>query len=139
MRNCFWRSGWQNRERDKGEKNQETSSLISPDMPQWYNIYNITVQYDMTFLVRFLTQWILDWKWKFLKWRSGEAMRKVSGIVVILVGIYLPNIIGRNTKTRCGIFLKLTIQILEWRQWRCSGVFIVEFRQIHILLYCFYC
>ena len=35
-----------------------------------------------------------------------------------------------NTRTSCKMFLKLTIKIPERRQWRRSGVFIVNFEHI---------
>ena len=34
---------------------------------------------------------------------------------------------NRNTRTRCEICSKLTIKTQERCQWRCSGVFIVNF------------
>ena len=43
------------------------------------------------------------------------------------VSIYLPKVNNRNTRTRCEIRLKLTINTTEWRQWRSSGVFVVNF------------
>ena len=40
-----------------------------------------------------------------------------------------------NTRTRCEIYSKLTIKIPERRQWRRSGIFIVNFEHIsHLLL-----
>ena len=35
---------------------------------------------------------------------------------------------NRNTRTRCEICSKLTIKIPERRQWRRSGIFIVNFK-----------
>ena len=50
-------------------------------------------------------------------------------------GIYLPKVNNRNTRTRCEICSKLTIKISERRQWRRSGVFIVNFEYIsHLAL-----
>ena len=45
-------------------------------------------------------------------------------------GTYMFKVNNRNTKTRCKICLKLTIKTPEWRQWRRSGVFIVNFKHI---------
>ena len=51
------------------------------------------------------------------------------------VGIYLLKVKNRNTRTRCEICLKLTIKTPERRQWRRSGVFIVNFERIsHLVL-----
>ena len=33
----------------------------------------------------------------------------------------------KNTRARCEMCVKLTIMTPEWRQWHCSGVFIVNF------------
>ena len=42
---------------------------------------------------------------------------------------------NRNTRKRCEICSKLTIKTPEWRHWRRSGVFIVNFEHIsHVLL-----
>ena len=42
---------------------------------------------------------------------------------------------NRNTKRKCEICSKLTIKTPERRQWRRSGVFIVNFEQIsHLVL-----
>ena len=46
--------------------------------------------------------------------------------------IFLFKVKNRNRK-RCEIRSKLTIKIPERRQWRCSGVFIVNFRHISYL------
>ena len=51
------------------------------------------------------------------------------------VGIYLLKVNNRNIRTRCEIFSKLTIKTPERRQWRHSGVFIVNFEHIsHLVL-----
>ena len=42
---------------------------------------------------------------------------------------------NRNTRLRCEICSKLTIKSPERHQWRCSGVFIVNFERIsHLAL-----
>ena len=52
-------------------------------------------------------------------------------------GIYLLRVNNRNTRTRCEVCSKLTTKTPEWRQWRRSGVFIVNFEHIpHLLLVC---
>ena len=49
-------------------------------------------------------------------------------------GIYLLKVNIRNTRTKCEICTKLTIKIPERRQWRRSGIIIVNFEHIsHIL------
>ena len=46
------------------------------------------------------------------------------------VGIYLLKVNNRYTRTKCEICSKLTIKTRERRQWRRSGVFIVNFEHI---------
>ena len=51
------------------------------------------------------------------------------------VGIYFLKVNNRNTKTKCEICSKLTIKTPEQRQWRPSGVFVVNFEHIsHFVL-----
>ena len=42
-------------------------------------------------------------------------------------GNYMFKVNNKNTRTRCKICSKLTIQIPERRHWRRSGIFIVNF------------
>ena len=50
-------------------------------------------------------------------------------------GIYLLKVNNRNFRTRCKICSKLTIKTPERRQWRRSGVFVVNFEHIpHLAL-----
>ena len=44
---------------------------------------------------------------------------------------------NRNTRTRCEICSDVTIKTTEQRQWRRSGVFIVNFEQISYLVLVF--
>ena len=52
-------------------------------------------------------------------------------------GIYLLKVNNRSTITRCEICLKLTIKAPERRQWRRSGIFIVDFEHISHLVIVF--
>ena len=53
----------------------------------------------------------------------------------IPAGIYFLKVKDRNTRTSCEICPKLTIKTPERRQWRHSGVFIVNFGHIlHLVL-----
>ena len=50
-------------------------------------------------------------------------------------GIYLLKVKNRNTGRRCEVCSKLTIKISELRQWRRSGIFIVNFKHtLHLVL-----
>ena len=48
-------------------------------------------------------------------------------------GNYMFKVNNRNTRTRCEICSKLTTKTPERRQWRHSGVFIVNFEHIFTL------
>ena len=48
-------------------------------------------------------------------------------------GNYMFKVNNRNTSTRCEICSKLTITTPEQRQWRRSGVFIINFEHITYL------
>ena len=52
-------------------------------------------------------------------------------------GNYMFKVNNRNTRTRCEICSKLTIKTPEQRQWRRSGVFIVDFEHISYLVLVF--
>ena len=66
---------------------------------------------------------------------SGEEGRGCRN----LAGNYMFNVNNRNSRTWCKISSKLTIKTPKWRQWRLSGVIIVNFEHIsHLVLY-FYC
>ena len=47
------------------------------------------------------------------------------------VGIYFLKVNNGNTRTRCEMCSKLTINTPEWRQWHLSGVFIVNFEHVN--------
>ena len=49
---------------------------------------------------------------------------------MIPANIYLLKFNNKNSRKMCEIFWKLTIKTTERRQWRCSGVFIVNFKHI---------
>ena len=56
-------------------------------------------------------------------------------LYLIPAGIYLFKVNNRKTRTRCEICSKLTINTPKRRQWRRSGVFIVNFEHIsHLVL-----
>ena len=60
---------------------------------------------------------------------------RLSQIYMLELFNYMFKVNNRNTRTRCEICLKLTIKTPERRQWRRSGVFIVNFEHIsHLVL-----
>ena len=52
--------------------------------------------------------------------------------------IFLTNFNNRKTRERCETCSKLTIKAREQRQWRQSGVCIVDFEEFHIFFQCFF-
>ena len=70
---------------------------------------------------------------------SGKTLEYYLNVCVPFwpypAGIYLFKVKNRNARVRCEICSKLTINTPERRQWRRSGVFIVNFEHIsHLLL-----
>ena len=64
----------------------------------------------------------------------------LNRFMLIPVKIYLFKFYSRNTRRRCETSSKLTIKTPEWRHWRCSGVFLVNFEHIsHLYLVFLYC
>ena len=70
-------------------------------------------------------------------------MGEVHYMIAILVmtrysdwpaGTYMLKVNNRNNRTRYEICSKLTIKISERRQWRCCGVFIINFEHISHLV-----
>ena len=51
-----------------------------------------------------------------------------------LVNIYLFKVNNRNTREMCEICSKLIRKTPEWRQWRLSGVFVINFEYISHLV-----
>ena len=81
----------------------------------------------------FLTEWRFIWKfitaW-FSWWNTGIQFGSN-----VPAGNYMFKVNNRNTTARCDICSKLTINIPERRQWRHSGIFIVNFEHIsHLVL-----
>ena len=63
---------------------------------------------------------------------DGEIFVKVTHFPA---NIYLVRVNHRNNRKRCGICSKSTIKTPEWRQWRRSGVFFVNFEHtLHLFL-----
>ena len=58
------------------------------------------------------------------------SSKKIMIGLNIPTNIYLLKVSNRNTSKICDICSRLTIKKLEWRQWRHSGVFIVNFKHI---------
>ena len=55
---------------------------------------------------------------------------KFHVLVTNLAGIYLFKVNNGNTRAMCEVCLNLTLKTQEWRKWRLSGVFVVNFKQI---------
>ena len=71
----------------------------------------------------FLHCWIV--KLTFLAFIKG-----INSVIQYSVNIYLFKVNNRNIGKRCQICSKLTTKTIEWRQWRLSGSFIVNFGHI---------
>ena len=66
------------------------------------------------------------------------ANLKISKIIIgyyLKAGNYMFKVNNRNTRERCEICSRLTIKTSRQRQWRRSGVFIINFEHIsHLIL-----
>ena len=60
----------------------------------------------------------------------NKTLSLLSSKEITQAGIYLPEVNNRSTRKSCEICLKLTIKMPETRQWRHSGIFIVNFKHI---------
>ena len=66
---------------------------------------------------------------------TPTALSKMQLLVVMLACTYLLKLNNGKTRTRCELCSKLTLKTPERRQWRLSGVFIVNFEHIpHLAL-----
>ena len=88
----------------------------------------LCIEIQFVFMVR--------WKWSGPKNFQNGNLMKLSWIGgQSTVGIYLLKVNNRNTRIRCEICSKLTIKIPKRRQWRRSGIFIVNFEHTpHLVL-----
>ena len=72
------------------------------------------------------------------RWPFSAFIKNLSNLnwsTMSSAGICLFKVNSGNTRTICGICSKLTIKTPEWRHWRRSGVFIVNFKRVwHIVL-----
>ena len=102
-------------------------------------LYN-TFQQDLTgsshgkqkieILYRLFKIWAGDYQSSYF---SNEFSEKFNSYFP--AGIYLLKVNNRNTRARFEICSKVIIKIPERRQWRCFGVFIVNFEYIsHLAL-----
>ena len=113
---------------------------------------------DIAYLDKFFSLLFFDFKWTFstmisrikkyfdFKWTFStmiSRMKKYFDISTDVMcklyshpaGIYLFKVNNRNTRTRCEIYPELTIKTPERRQWRRSGVSIVNFELLsHLAL-----
>ena len=62
---------------------------------------------------------------------ANNRLTEITQNVRHPAGKYMFKVNCRRTRTRCEICSKLTIKTLERPQWRCSGVFIVNFEQVN--------
>ena len=61
---------------------------------------------------------------------SGQRRSHLNSAAGIIAGNWMFKVNSRSTRTRCEIFSKLTIKTPKRRQWRRSGVFMVNFENL---------
>ena len=102
--------------------------LLVPSMEQSSEeaTWSLIMFYICSFVALFLQSSIFS----FSSWLSLGLPTSISP-----AGIYLIKVNNRNTRARCEVCSKLIIKTPERRQWRHSGVFIVNFEHIsHLVL-----
>ena len=74
--------------------------------------------------------------WIFHSFYSTELQNVFVDFCHYPAGIHLLKVNRRNTRPRCETCSKSTIKTPDWRQWRRSGAFIVNFEYIlqHVVL-----
>ena len=72
----------------------------------------------------------IDWNPFSICWKSQIFLLHCTTCWFHPAKIYLFKFNNRNTRKRCEICSKLTMKIPDWRHWRRSDVFIVNFEQI---------
>ena len=100
-----------------------------------------------TFWMGAFLDWAVNWTWVhnrlFKIIRVHKSMKfKSLGISKLTdcfspAGNYLLKVKNWNTRTRYEICSKLTIKTANWRQWRCSGVSLINFEHISLLFLVF--
>ena len=91
-----------------------------------------------------LNSFHVSFQYRLFKFMAAEFNNNWSWSIISLViysvclypaGIYMLKFNNRNIRTRCEICSNLTIKTPERRQWRHSGVFVVNFEHIsHLVL-----
>ena len=93
-------------------------------------IYQISIKNWEKLLSRNLINTFINWSWS----NHSEVFLKIALNPAVS---YMFKVNNRNTRTRCEICSKLTINIPEQRHWRRSGIFIANFEHISDLVLMF--
>ena len=80
---------------------------------------------------------MLGWNFHKVNDKDSRSMSKRNEMASFPANIYLFKVNNRNTRKRCEICSKLTTKTLEWRQWRRSGVFMVNFEHFSYIFLVF--
>ena len=116
----------------KKNKTLEMKPNTSPELPNWdSSSCQMTFQHYGDHLFNFNTCSfkILMYSFKYFR----EMIKRIK--LINLHDIYLCKVKIKNTRRMCEICSNIWIKTRERCQWRCSGVFIVNFEQIsHIVV-----
>ena len=104
-----------------------------------YQLFNLEAKLQANGVIESIVKEVIKKQLRNAAKRKGgeqmQMMQMIGLIRPILASIYLLKVINRNSRTRCEICSKLEIIIPERRQWRRSGIFIVNFEYVsHFVL-----
>ena len=112
----------------------QTQSCAFQDDQFLCMIYLFDLALDPTEGLRIQPEHQFNIKWLTVLFRMKKT-QSINKNKVYPAGIYMFKVNNRSTRTRCDICSKLTIKTPERRQWRRSGLFIVNFEHIsHLVL-----
>ena len=99
---------------------------------------NSVMSFNMAKSFELITRLTIAWFVAIVFYNSFFSNLKIPlGKQRVPAGNYKFKVNNRNIRTRCEICSKLTIKIPERRQWRRSGIFIVNFEHISQLVLVF--
>ena len=111
----------------------------STNFCELYQLFNLEAKLQANGVIESIVKEVIKKQLRNAAKRKGgeqmQMMQMIGLIRPILASIYLLKVINRNSRTRCEICSKLEIIIPERRQWRRSGIFIVNFEYVsHLVL-----
>ena len=106
----------------------------STNFCELYQLFNLEAKLQANGVIESIVKEVIKKQLRNAAKRKGgeqmQMMQMIGLIRPIVGGIYLLNVMNRNSRTRCEICSKPKIIIPERRQWRRSVIFFVNFEYI---------